>query len=1191
MKKLNLKSQNNKDNHIELDKEDDEEIIDTTKTKENLKPKIDQAEIRKEENEQIKMLVEKVIKKAELLTKLCTPASWEASNDNAKLIHVDNVDEGRVKGGNLVEKLKSIRSIQESKGTITSFENLRNKEVLTSCSSSVLACLQCGITADEIMKSIENMYIKAINRYCGFRIIGHLASTYMNDETLTSWFNWFCSSLRNGKNELAHYSDGLDGMGEYLLNRCRTSFFSIYNGIVLQLKRTKNAESIEFLLNCLQWRIGAADHQFILKSGIMQVLKDGNGDQRKGKNLIKDSWNKDIDFNTSSVSKTLTHTVIEALEFILIACFSRLLGRDKDLSIQNSSLSVVKIERAQSLVNTNTTESIMASCFEVIFTHLGLYSQILKTSKQNDDKKVEKVENTDYENVHVFEINEDENNEDKSNSSDRARRLMDDYNDSRTENEGDDEDEEEEEEDENEDDDVTGSDSDYEGGEGEDEGEEDEDDDEISGSDIEISPKEVDRKPKNKKDQKEDEPEKEEIGYDEKVITKLLRLIDVFTSIAIKDSKMHSFVTKVARPEELLCLINLLLNSKSTHGLIILKIFENLIKIKLDKNTIDEAIAHYKQTDSGKKVFSIETKFKSKCLFLQFCYNLLFDIRSKQWNKLHSESDGRYNMSWGIVRLIKSILRSELRPDWKNDIEAAMDEFIQSVDSYPVEEFDVITSLFEGGEYEGLTTGAYGVAKNGDKFTTVGFVDSWYDLTLPDNKKNKNKNNVPKIDQNLMEKGQYLLAIHNDDSHPERNEMFLWMPEEVTVVTSHQKSTHDFLLHEGRLDKLLKALEIDKIYESKDTFSLVKKCVGMKIFVKHLALYGSKVTEVIDQKFRYDLIDYLLKLCLNITPDKNLPKFEWNEQKLYSIKKNAAEKSVGLISDTKIDIKFDSKSITVCSNVLNNEKTISIHSAINYNNIDKSVKYSIASLEEPGEFNENNIIFMDFDESEIIEKLQEAFRHDIIDINVVVIPQAEAQNIFDKLAELEDKSLSTTKSVVILTENGYSNIQDFIDKDTQQKKVIEEDLDKVWTINEKKSNGENDTDGEKDEYCELIVDLGVQQSDEEEKIEFGKEDEKSEDEKSEGEKSEDITPEDQKADDENNEIDQKEDKPAQLNDYQNWFGLDQNLQLIENIIDLSEFTNNYVDEEKDKIEQALENFIIFIIWIIMCFIRVLIVLR
>ena len=196
--------------------------------------------------------------------------------------------------------------------------------------------------------------------------------------------------MRNGKNELAHYSDGLDGMGEYLLNRCRASFFSIYNGIVLQLKRTKNAESIEFLLNCLQWRIGAADHQFILKSGIMQVLKDGNGDQRKGKNLIKDSWNKDIDFNTSSVSKTLTHTVIEALEFILIACFSRLLGRDKDLSIQNSSLSVVKIERAQSLVNTNTTESIMASCFEVIFTHLGLYSQILKTSKQNDDKKLKK---------------------------------------------------------------------------------------------------------------------------------------------------------------------------------------------------------------------------------------------------------------------------------------------------------------------------------------------------------------------------------------------------------------------------------------------------------------------------------------------------------------------------------------------------------------------------------------------------------------------------------------------------------------------------------------------------------------------------------------------------------------------------------------------------------------------------------
>ena len=102
-----------------------------------------------------------------------------------------------------------------------------------------------------------------------------------------------------------------------------------------------------------------------------------------------------------------------------------------------------------------------------------------------------------------------------------------------------------------------------------------------------------------------------------------------------------------------------------------------------------------------------------------------------------------------------------------------MDEFIQNINSYSIEEFDVITSLFEGGEYEGLTTGAYGVTKDGDKFTTVGFVESWQDLTLPDGKKIKNKDNITQINQNLVEKGQYLLAIHNDDSHPERNEMFL----------------------------------------------------------------------------------------------------------------------------------------------------------------------------------------------------------------------------------------------------------------------------------------------------------------------------------------------------------------------------------------------------------------------------------
>lgn len=245
--------------------------------------------MRRREKEQVTILVKKVIDKAELLIKLATPPAWDqpdTSNKNLRAIDGYTEDE-EPKDENLLTKLRRIQQIQASTGTITSYENLSNKEIFTSCASSVLACLQCNLTAKNILKAIENKYISAMERYCGLRIMGELASCYMNDSTKISCFNWFCSALRHNTNILAHYSDDLSGMGEHLLDKCRISFFEVYNGIVKQLKATIDKETIEFLLNCLKWRIGATDHQYILKSGIIQTLKAGNGETEREKNPIK----------------------------------------------------------------------------------------------------------------------------------------------------------------------------------------------------------------------------------------------------------------------------------------------------------------------------------------------------------------------------------------------------------------------------------------------------------------------------------------------------------------------------------------------------------------------------------------------------------------------------------------------------------------------------------------------------------------------------------------------------------------------------------------------------------------------------------------------------------------------------------------------------------------------------------------
>ena len=165
---------------IEIDTKEgnDEETIDTASKGKPSNAAI-QDEIFKREDEQIKQLVKKVIEKSELLIKLATPESWDRSDNSDKNLRKKGADEENEvdnREESIVTKLTKIKTIQASEGTVTSFENLSNKSIFTSCASSVLACLQCSISAKQIMSAIEEKYINAMNRYCGLKIMGDISS-------------------------------------------------------------------------------------------------------------------------------------------------------------------------------------------------------------------------------------------------------------------------------------------------------------------------------------------------------------------------------------------------------------------------------------------------------------------------------------------------------------------------------------------------------------------------------------------------------------------------------------------------------------------------------------------------------------------------------------------------------------------------------------------------------------------------------------------------------------------------------------------------------------------------------------------------------------------------------------------------------------------------------------------------------
>ena len=98
--------------------------------------------------------------------------------------------------------------------------------------------------------------------------------------------------------------------------------------------------------------------------------------------------------------------------------------------------------------------------------------------------------------------------------------------------------------------------------------------------------------------------------YDDKIVLKLLRLIKIFTSIALKNTQIHQFVLKVTRPAQIKVLVHLLINCQSKHEIMTLKILTNLLKIGIDKNTLDNSFIELKEMESVKEIFEMETKVK-----------------------------------------------------------------------------------------------------------------------------------------------------------------------------------------------------------------------------------------------------------------------------------------------------------------------------------------------------------------------------------------------------------------------------------------------------------------------------------------------------------------------------------------------------------------------------------------------------
>ena len=330
--------------------------------------------------------------------------------------------------------------------------------------------------------------------------------------------------------------------------------------------------------------------------------------KEKDKNPLKYCWGTNFSYKCKE-DYPLCQDVLEIFEQILVACFARIIKKDsgEEQKIKTNGTSVPGMEKAHSLVNTSTTEGLIAKGLKHIFEQLDRYIKLIKkfdgidwefyVSKRNSQRKngeriAEAQGNCLEDELEIQSEGDSEtNNEPIQTGNQEESKETQDF---------------------NEDEEV------FSGGSSEDSSgspsESDESDSDNSGSeDSSIRHRSIHRESehnsirslqyvnendngnediiKNTIKQKEDqEIEKLKKFYEDKFIMRFLRLIETFTSIATNKKEIKQMVFNVATSKELTILVDLLVYGPPRHGYSVLKIFSNLFKIRLPGHIFDESV-------------------------------------------------------------------------------------------------------------------------------------------------------------------------------------------------------------------------------------------------------------------------------------------------------------------------------------------------------------------------------------------------------------------------------------------------------------------------------------------------------------------------------------------------------------------------------------------------------------------------
>ena len=78
--------------------------------------------------------------------------------------------------------------------------------------------------------------VRGLRRSAGLNLLSFAAQLNLGDETFLDLLQWFLTSLRENKYQVAHYTDGISGCGDSVLSVIRKEFFKIIKVVIHRIR-------------------------------------------------------------------------------------------------------------------------------------------------------------------------------------------------------------------------------------------------------------------------------------------------------------------------------------------------------------------------------------------------------------------------------------------------------------------------------------------------------------------------------------------------------------------------------------------------------------------------------------------------------------------------------------------------------------------------------------------------------------------------------------------------------------------------------------------------------------------------------------------------------------------------------------------------------------------------------------------